>query len=67
LGYRLAWVHTPVRDGIRRYEVLPTAIADTMSAIDPVRWQYERFVNDTRKLLSATDSLFIEKQTGSAE
>ena len=59
LAYRLFWVYTPYRGGVRRYTVLPSAVADTMVR-DSTRWQYERFMRDSRKLLSTADSLFTE-------
>lgn len=51
LGYRLVWVYTPYRAGVRRFTVLPSSVADTMMASDSTRWQYERFMRDSRKLL----------------
>jgi poly-gamma-glutamate synthesis protein (capsule biosynthesis protein) len=56
LGWRLAWVHTPVLDGVRRYEILPASAIDSLSAIDtfddPAA---KRFALSTRALLA--DSL----------
>ncbi len=45
IGWRLAWVHTPVRNGLRRYEVLPHPRLDTLPAAAAT------FADDTRKLL----------------
>ncbi len=45
VGWRLAWVHTPYRDGVRRYEVMPAPAFDTLPAAATT------FANDTRKLL----------------
>lgn len=61
LGYRLFWVYTPYRGGVRRFTVLPSAVADTMTARDSTHWQYDRFMRDSRRLLSAADSVFTEK------
>lgn len=52
-GYRLVWVNTPVRAGVRRYEVLPAAVADTLPAA-------ATFLRDTRALLSTADPVFTE-------
>ena len=54
LAYRLVWVDTPVREGIRRYEVLPSPEADTLPAA-------RRFFDNTRRLLSGIDSVIVEK------
>jgi poly-gamma-glutamate synthesis protein (capsule biosynthesis protein) len=52
VGYRLVWVYTPYRDGVRRYTVLPTSVADTLLARDTTAFrQYRRFVADTHRLL----------------
>ncbi len=51
IGWRLAWVHTPVRDGVRRYEVLPHPRLDTLPAAAAT------FVSDTRKLLEVSYEL----------
>ncbi len=61
LAYRLFWVYTPYRGGVRRFTVLPSPVADTMTLRDSTRWQYERFMRDSRKLLSMADSVFVEK------
>ncbi|MDR2882225.1 MAG: CapA family protein [Alistipes sp.] len=45
VGWRLAWVHTPWRGGVRRYEVMPAPALDTLPAAAAV------FAADTRKLL----------------
>jgi poly-gamma-glutamate synthesis protein (capsule biosynthesis protein) len=64
LAWRLAWVHSYYRAGVRRYEVLPAAaigsLLDTLPADDPVRTAARLFTADTRRLLFA-DSLVIEK------
>jgi poly-gamma-glutamate synthesis protein (capsule biosynthesis protein) len=74
LAYRLFWVRTSWRDGVRRYEVLPSSVADTLLAArpadtilhvasrpaDPAFPQYERFMQDTRTLLSPGDTVFTE-------
>ncbi len=60
LAYRLFWVYTPYRGGVRRFMVLPSGVADTMTVRDSTRWQYERFMRDSRKLLSMADSVFKE-------
>jgi poly-gamma-glutamate synthesis protein (capsule biosynthesis protein) len=60
LGYRLVWVYTPYRKGVRRYTVLPTSIADTLLTRDSTLWRYRRFITDSRRLLSATDSVLVE-------
>lgn len=52
LGHRLVWVDTPYRGGKRRYEVLPTWVADTLSLPDTTRRQYNRFITDSRALLA---------------
>jgi poly-gamma-glutamate synthesis protein (capsule biosynthesis protein) len=49
LGWHLGWVHTPFRDGVRRYEVLPVAALDTLP--EPARTAAQLFVRDTRTLL----------------
>ncbi len=55
LGWRLAWVHAPFRDGVRsRYEVLPHPALDTLPVAAAT------FVADTRRLLSRSDSVFVE-------
>jgi hypothetical protein len=54
LAYRLVWVHTPLHDGVRHYEVLPSGMADTLPAA-------QRFISDTRRLLSTVDTVFIER------
>ncbi len=46
VGWRLAWVNTPLRDGVRRYEVMPAPALDTLPAAAAT------FAADTRKLLS---------------
>lgn len=60
LGYRLVWVYTPYREWVRRFTVLPVGVADTMVARDSTAWQYTRFLNDSRRLLSTADTLFTE-------
>lgn len=59
LGWRPAWVHTFLRDGIRRYEVLSVAALDTLP--EPARTAAQTFLTDTRRLLSTADSVFVEK------
>ncbi len=61
LAYRLFWVYTPYRAGVRRFTVLPSPVADTMIVRDSTFWKYERFMRDARRLLSTADSVFIEK------
>jgi poly-gamma-glutamate synthesis protein (capsule biosynthesis protein) len=47
------WVHNPLRGGVRRYIVLPEAVADTMLIADPAaKRNYDLFISDTRKLLN---------------
>lgn len=60
LGYHLFWVYTPYRAGIRRFTVLPSYVADTMVARDSTRWQYDRFMRDSRRLLATSDPVFME-------
>ncbi len=50
--YRLFWVYTPVVEGVMRYRVLPSEVADTMSFDANSRAQYELFMRDSRGLLS---------------
>ena len=58
LGYRLVWVHTPYEGGIRRYEVLPSDVCDTLLADNPARSAAELFFRDSRKLLLTADTVF---------
>lgn len=56
-GYGLIWVHNSWRAGERRYEVLPESAADTVLDGDS-RWQYLRFISDSRRLLDPGLSFF---------
>jgi poly-gamma-glutamate synthesis protein (capsule biosynthesis protein) len=55
IGYRLVWVYTPYREGIRRFEVLPSEVADTFLARDSTLWRYKRFVADSYNTLRKGD------------
>jgi poly-gamma-glutamate synthesis protein (capsule biosynthesis protein) len=57
VGYRLTWVYTPYCQGLRRFSVLPTQVADSLLARDSTLWQYTRFLRDTHRLL--TDTLAV--------
>lgn len=52
-AYRLLWVHTQYRDGVRHYSVVPSSLADTIPAA-------RTFLDDTRRLLSTVDTVFTE-------
>jgi poly-gamma-glutamate synthesis protein (capsule biosynthesis protein) len=48
-GWQALWVHTPYRDGFRRYEVLPAAALDTLTGT--ADRAARQFLDDTRALL----------------
>jgi poly-gamma-glutamate synthesis protein (capsule biosynthesis protein) len=54
-GWRALWVHTPVRGGVRRYEVLPASALDTLSG--DAHQAANQFLTDTHALLSTIPPL----------
>ncbi|MDR0907236.1 MAG: CapA family protein [Rikenellaceae bacterium] len=52
IGYRLVWVYTPVRAGVRRFTVLPASAADTLLSRDTTALRHFRhFTHNIRRLL----------------
>ena len=50
-GHSLVWVHTPVVNGKRRYDILPSWIADTTAKDSAQSAAYRLFIRDSRRIL----------------
>ncbi len=59
-SHQLTWVHTPWREGHVRHTILPGSVADTLLREHPEAWRLQRFLTDSRQLLSGDTLHFRE-------
>ncbi len=51
-SHSLVWVHTPVVNGKRRYNILPEWVADTLIKDSAANAAYKTFIDDSRRILN---------------